>query len=116
MFLDATKYFGSVSISKTRMMGFKAVFILLAIVCCLWLLICGSLIFSLEAFASSDGRAQSVATGAIYFASFFLVLIINVAVIAPAIQLLQPFRLLHLWRNEKRAFTPRQRFRSKSHM
>ncbi|KAF8587371.1 hypothetical protein K439DRAFT_1630859 [Ramaria rubella] len=108
----AARFNGSVSVSSVRITAFKATFFILTVVCCIWLVACGSMIFALEAFASSSGRTQTVASGSVYFSAFLLVLIINVAIISPALLLLQPLRLWRLLRREKSALTPRQRFRA----
>ncbi|KAF8527839.1 hypothetical protein BU17DRAFT_73534 [Hysterangium stoloniferum] len=106
------KFSSSVSVSAARIKSFQAAFLLLVGVCCVWLIACGSVIFALEAFATSNSKAQIVADGAIYFAAFLLVMIINVAIIAPALILIQPLHLWRLIRRERMAVTPRQRFRT----
>ncbi|KIJ45476.1 hypothetical protein M422DRAFT_59699 [Sphaerobolus stellatus SS14] len=108
---NAAGSYGPASVSASQIRGFKATFVLLCIVSCIWIVTIGGLVFSLESFATGTGRTHSVANGSIYFATFLLVMVINVAIISPALLLLQPF---HLWRIkslEKGAATPRQRFR-----
>ena len=45
--------------------------------------------------------------------AFFLALVVNVAIIVPGLLLLQPSRLRKILWHERRAITPRQRFRGK---
>jgi len=53
-----------------------------------------------------------VASGSIYIGAFLLALVLSVAIIAPGLLMLQPIRAWRLLRAEKRAITPRQRFRA----
>lgn len=71
----------------------------------------GAVLFAVEAIQSQTGAAKEVANGSIIMTALALTLIINVAIISPALAMLQPFRLLRVMRAEKMAITPRQRFR-----
>lgn len=92
-------------------MAYRATFFILCVVAVLWFTAVGAVIFSLEAFDASSGRPKSVANGSIYMSTFFLALIVNVAIITPGLLLLQPTRLKRVLWHERRAITPRQRFR-----
>lgn len=77
----------------------------------IWLIAVGALLFALQAFSSEQGETKTIATGAIYMSVLALAVILNVAIIFPALLMLQPFHLWHVLRAEKQAVTPRQRFR-----
>lgn len=79
-----------------------------------WLVICGSVIFSIESFATGLHRTQAVADGLLYFIPFLIVLTLALTVIFPALWLIQPLRLARLLKRRKFTVTPRQRFRSMS--
>ena len=108
---DAAKFNSAVSMSMTQLTAFRATFYLLTFVAGVWLVAVGSTIFALRAFDTSTERAKSVSQGSIYMATFLLVLIINVAIISPALLMLQPFRLWKMYWRSRRAVTPRQHFR-----
>jgi hypothetical protein len=69
------------------------------------------MIFAMEAFNSGSSRVEAVAHGSIYVGAYILVIVINAAFISPALLLLQPRKAWRIWRNERVAITPRQRFR-----
>ncbi|KZS96094.1 hypothetical protein SISNIDRAFT_451774 [Sistotremastrum niveocremeum HHB9708] len=108
----ASRFGGSISVSHTQLNAFRATFCLLVIISTIWLVAVGALIFSLRSFDLSNARTRSVANGSIYMAAFLLAVLINLAIIAPALLLLQPVRLWSTLRHEKSALTPRQRFRA----
>ena len=83
----------------------------MAIVGGAWLFTVGSALFAFDAFSTFAPGAPVVANGAIYMAAFAMSLILTVAVIAPALLMLQPLHLLRVLRAEVAAVTPRQRFR-----
>ncbi|KAJ7091404.1 hypothetical protein B0H15DRAFT_234366 [Mycena belliarum] len=105
---------GSVSVSGGQLFVFKAMFYILAAIGAVWLITVGALIYTLRAFntATGAGRSNTVANGAIYMSILALSLIFTVAIVVPGLLLLQPVRLWHTIRAEKRAVTPRQRFRA----
>ncbi|KAJ6620255.1 hypothetical protein B0H10DRAFT_2163535 [Mycena sp. CBHHK59/15] len=107
---------GSVSVSGTQLFVFRAMFYILVAIGAIWLITVGALVYTLQAFnADSDStlqQSQSVANGAIYMSILALSLIFTVAIVFPGLLLLQPIRLWHVLRAEKRALTPRQRFRA----
>ncbi|KAF8079018.1 hypothetical protein FPV67DRAFT_1467201 [Lyophyllum atratum] len=103
---------GSISISGGQLFVFRITFFILTSVAALWLITVGAILFSLRAFSSNSGTSQSVANGSIYMSILALSIILNVAIIFPALLLLQPFRLWHVLRDERQAVTPRQRFRA----
>jgi hypothetical protein len=77
----------------------------------IWLITVGALIYTLQAFNSDSGRTETIANGALYMSILALSLVFTVAIVFPGLLLLQPIRLWRLLRAEKRALTPRQRFR-----
>jgi len=76
----------------------------------MWLTAIGAVLYAVNAF-QNGGASRSVADGSILMTVLALALIINVAIISPGLLMLQPFRLWRVVRNERRAITPRQRFR-----
>ncbi|KAI5123599.1 hypothetical protein M0805_003416 [Coniferiporia weirii] len=108
----AAHYSGSISVSSAKFSAFKASFFILTVVGVMWFTAAGAVIFAIGAFAVGSERVTTVANGAIYMSIFFLALVANVTVISPGLLLLQPARLKALLRHEKRAVTPRQRFRA----
>ncbi|KAH0591166.1 hypothetical protein H2248_001263 [Termitomyces sp. 'cryptogamus'] len=104
--------YGTISISSGHLLVFKVTFFILASVAALWLIIVGALLYSFQAFNSHTEIAKSVANGSIYMAILALAIIFTVAVIFPALLLLQPFHLMHVLRHKRQAVTPRQRFRA----
>ena len=99
------------SVSGNQLFSFKIVFFVLTAVGCLWLVAVGAVIFSLQSLSGGEAITRSLANGSVYLSILCLTVIINVAIIFPAILLLQPSRLWHVLRAEKQAITPRQRFR-----
>lgn len=93
---------------------FKAVFYMLVAVDGVWLFTAGTILFTFGAFSTSTAESSTVANGAIYMSAFAMTLIVNVAVIAPALLMLQPFHLWRVLREERTAVTPRQRFRGEA--
>jgi calcium permeable stress-gated cation channel len=102
---------GSVSISAGERLAFKTSFWVIALVSFAYLLAIGSILFSMQSLSTSPTKSRTVADGSIYMAVLALFMIMNVAIIAPGLLLLQPFRLNKVVRTEKHAITPRQRFR-----
>lgn len=98
------------------MSTFKAVFLILTFVGLMWFTTVGALVFAMDSFAVDTQRPTTVANGSIYMSAFFLALIINVAIIAPGLLLLQFSKLKRIIRNERSAVTPRQRFRGRKLM
>ncbi|KAJ7482288.1 hypothetical protein B0H11DRAFT_2193371 [Mycena galericulata] len=103
---------GSVSVSGSQLFVFKAMFYMLVGIGAIWLITVGALIYTLQAFNSDSDRTQTVANGSIYMGILALSLVFTVAIIFPGLLLLQPVRLWRVLRAEKRALTPRQRFRA----
>jgi hypothetical protein len=110
-FTAAADHSSLISVSGSQLSAFKATFFLLTIVSALWVVAVGSVLFAMGAFSAGSGRAETVAHGSIYVGAFILAIVINVAIISPALLLLQPHRVWRIWRNERAAITPRQRFR-----
>ncbi|GJJ09404.1 hypothetical protein Clacol_003626 [Clathrus columnatus] len=108
----ASQTTGIVSASLAYVKGFKATFIFLNATYGFWLVACGSVIFSLESFAVGVHRTQAVADGILYFASFLIVLTFALAMIYPALWIIQPMRLAQFYRRKNFTLTPRQRFRT----
>lgn len=107
----AAKFTGAASVSATRLRAFKATFYVLTFVATIWIVAVGAVIFGLEAIDRSQARTSTIANGSTYIAVLLLVLVLNAAVIAPGLQMLQPLRLWKVHRAQKRAITPRQYFR-----
>ncbi|KAJ7938158.1 hypothetical protein B0H13DRAFT_2301727 [Mycena leptocephala] len=103
---------GSVSVSGGQLFVFKAMFYMLVGIGAIWLITVGALIYTLQAFNSDSGRTETIANGALYMSILALSLVFTVAIVFPGLLLLQPIRLWRLLRAEKRALTPRQRFRA----
>ena len=93
------------------MATFKVIFYTLVIIGSVWLFTVGAILFAFEAFSTSTPESPVVADGAIYMSAFAMVLIVNLAIIFPALLMLQPVRLWRVLKDEKAAVTPRQRFR-----
>ncbi|KAG8742653.1 hypothetical protein FRC10_001136 [Ceratobasidium sp. 414] len=108
----AARYAGAISVSATRFRAFKATFYVLVFVATAWIIAVGALIFGLHAFDTSTARAGTVADGATYIAVLLMVIVLNAAVIAPGLLMLQPVRLWKVWRARRKAVTPRQHFRA----
>ena len=87
-------------------------FFILTVIAAIGLIVVGALIFAIEAFSTLHQPSTQVANGAIYISAFALSIVITVAIISPALLMLQPFRLWKVVRAEKHAITPRQRFRA----
>ncbi|KAI0785000.1 hypothetical protein C8Q75DRAFT_777072 [Abortiporus biennis] len=102
----------SVSVSGSQLIIFKSIFYVLTLVAGVWLFAIGAILFTMGAFNLNAKESQTVANGAIYMSAFAMVLIVNIAVIFPALLLLQPARLWRVLQEEKAAITPRQRFRA----
>lgn len=111
MIVDAARYNGNISKAAVQLSTFRAVFFILALVGLMWFTAVGALVFAMDSFAVGTQRPTTVANGSIYMSAFFLALIINVAIIAPGLLLLQFARLKRVIQNERQAVTPRQRFR-----
>jgi hypothetical protein len=102
---------GAVSISGNKLLVFKTTFFLLATVGTIWIVAIGTLLYAMNALNMGSQETKTLANGSIYLAVLAFALVINVAIIAPALLMLQPLRLWHVVRSEKQAITPRQRFR-----
>lgn len=111
---DSSQLRNTVSLSGMQMATFKTVFYILAIVGSVWLFTVGAVLFAFGAFSTSTSESPVVADGAVYMSAFAMVVIVNLAIIFPALLLLQPVRLWRVLRDEKAAVTPRQRFRGES--
>ena len=107
----AARYSGAVSVSVARLKAFKAVFWVFVIVAGIWIVTAGSLIVGLRGLDNGINASSSIANGSVTTAIFLLIILLNIAIIAPGLLLLQPVRLWKLWKAKKRARTPRQLFR-----
>lgn len=92
-------------------MLFKTTFYVLMAIATVWLIAIGGILYAFSALSLSTQRPQKVADGTIYVATLLLAIALTIAVIAPALLLLQPFHLVRVLRAEREAITPRQRFR-----
>lgn len=104
---------GTVSVSSGQLLVFKTTFLILTAVAAVWLIAIGAILFAVQALSDGTSASQTIANGSIYMSALAMVIIINVAIIFPALLLLQPFRLLRLRRAERESVTPRQGFRGK---
>ncbi|THH33123.1 hypothetical protein EUX98_g1076 [Antrodiella citrinella] len=102
----------SVSVSGSQLVVFKSIFYILVIIAAIWMFGIACILFAMRAFNTGIGETKAIANGAIYISAFAMMLAMNVAVIFPALLMLQPFRVWRVLRAEKAAFTPRQRFRA----
>ena len=102
---------GTVSVSSGQLLVFKITFFILTTVATIWLIAVGALLFALPVFNAGGPKSQTVANGSIYMSALAMVIVLNVAVIFPALLLLQPLRLWQVRRAEKDAVTPLQTFR-----
>lgn len=103
---------GSISISENQLLIFKTTFFILT-AASLWLVTIGALLHAIYAFSVGSGMSKSVANGSVYMGILALTIVISLAIILPALLLLQPVRLWHVLQAEHQALTPRQRFRGK---
>ena len=101
----------SVSLMRCRFITFKAVFYAILCVGSIWLFTIAAILFAFAAFNNDAMESLTVATGTIYAAVLAMAVILTVALVGPALLMLQPARLLRVLRRERRALTPRQRFR-----
>jgi len=108
--LDIARFSGHVSVSGSQITAFKTTFIVLAVMGAVWLTAIGAVLYAVNVI-QDGGASKTIADGSIFMTVLALALIINVAIIAPGLLMLQPFRLWRVTRNERRAITPRQRFR-----
>ncbi|PPQ90938.1 hypothetical protein CVT25_008249 [Psilocybe cyanescens] len=106
------KIHGSVSISGNQLLIFKISFFILTGIGAVWLVAIGAVLFSMQAFNTDINTTKTLATGSVYMSVLALAIVINVAIILPALLMLQPIRLWRVLRAEKQALTPRQRFRA----
>ncbi|KAL6304772.1 hypothetical protein BKA93DRAFT_732188 [Sparassis latifolia] len=102
----------SISVSASRLFGFKTIFYILTLVPGIWLFTVGSILFAIHSFSIHLSESESVGNGVIYMSAFALMLVLAVAVGFPALLMLQPLRFWRVIRTEKYAVTPRQRFRA----
>jgi calcium permeable stress-gated cation channel len=100
-------------VSVGQLTVFKATFFILSAVATLWLVAVGALLFALRSLDTNSQRSKSVANGSIYMSALALTIIITLAIIFPALLLLQPIRLWKVMRRLRGAITPRQQFRGK---
>ena len=107
----AARYSGAVSVSVARLKAFKAMFWVFVIVSGIWIVTAGALIVGLKGLDNGNNASSSIANGSVATAIFLLIILLNIAIIAPGLLLLQPVRLWKLWKAKKRARTPRQLFR-----
>ena len=106
----------SVSVSGGHLVIFKAIFCILTIVATVWMFAAGSVIFAMRSFNTKVAVAASIANGAIYMSAFATMLVVTIAIVFPALLMIQPLRLWKVTRAEKGAVTPRQRFRGASYL
>ncbi|CAE6524811.1 unnamed protein product [Rhizoctonia solani] len=108
----AARLSGPASVSGKRLRSFKATFYVLTFIATAWIIAVGALVFGVQAFATRSQRPTTVADGTTYIAVLLMVIVLNAAVIAPGLQILQPIKLWKMYRAKQKAITPRQRFRA----
>lgn len=108
---DATRLSTAVSISALELTSFKITFWVITLIGFLMLTAIGSILFAIGAFSRSTQRSATVANGSVYMSALMLAIVINLAIIAPGLLVLQPLRLWRTTRAERNAVTPRHRFR-----
>lgn len=89
-------------------------FWVITIVGFIFLTVVGAILFAVHAIDLHDKRSATIANGSVYMSVLLLGFILNVAIIAPGLLLLQPVRLWKIQRAERHAITPRHRFRCES--
>jgi len=102
---------GSVSVSGNQLLVFKITFFVLTAIGAVWLIAIGAILFAMQALNTNLDVTRSITNGSVYMAVLALAIVINIAIILPALLMLQPMRLWRVLRAEKQAITPRQRFR-----
>ncbi|KZP25372.1 hypothetical protein FIBSPDRAFT_820851 [Athelia psychrophila] len=108
----ATNMRGTVSVSAGQLIVFKVVFWILTLAAGVFLVLVGALLFAAPDFDTGVSAWQAVADGSIYISTLVMLICTSMAVIFPALLMLQPLRLLSLRRAESEALTPRQNFRA----
>ncbi|CAE6437914.1 unnamed protein product [Rhizoctonia solani] len=108
----ASRFSGPASVSAEKLRAFKATFYVLTFVATVWIIAAGALIFGVGAFGADSQRSRTVADGTTYIAVILMVIVLNAAVIAPGLQMLQPIRFWKIYWAKQKAITPRQRFRA----
>jgi hypothetical protein len=103
---------GSISISAGQLIVIKAMFYLIVGVAVIGLIVAGALLYAFSALSNGTRVSKTVADGSIYIAILVLAILINIAIVSPALLMLQPLHLRQVLRAEKTARTPRQRFRA----
>ncbi|OCH87483.1 hypothetical protein OBBRIDRAFT_736098 [Obba rivulosa] len=106
------QFSNSISISRGQDSLFKTIFWVIVLIAGIWLFTVGAILFAFGEFSNDSGETIGVADGAIYMSELALAIVLSVAVIFPALLMLQPIRLWQVVRAERKAVTPRQRFRA----
>jgi len=101
----------TISVSAGQRIVIKAMFYMIVAISVIGLVVAGALLYAFGALSQGTRRSETVADGTIYIAILLLAIVINVAIISPALLLLQPLRLRRVLSAEKAAKSPRQRFR-----
>ena len=101
----------TISVSAGQRIVIKAMFYMIVAISVIGLVVAGALLYAFGALSQGTRRGETVADGTIYIAILLLAIVINVAIISPALLLLQPLRLRRVLSAEKAAKSPRQRFR-----
>ncbi|KAG8890809.1 hypothetical protein FRB98_004854 [Tulasnella sp. 332] len=110
----SSRFTGKPSVATTRLAEFQAMFAILAVVCVIWLVTIGGILFATDALANGSAQAPTVAEGAVYIAILMMLILFNLAIISPGLLLLQPLQTWKVMRAQRKAATPRQRFRGQN--
>ncbi|EIW71693.1 hypothetical protein TREMEDRAFT_60613 [Tremella mesenterica DSM 1558] len=106
----AMALFLAVSLAIFTTNPFKGTFYLL-LWSVIWLVTVASLEYSVQGFVSHVQEGRTVGDGAIFSTWFIFVLLLDVAIIVPAIYLLRPYQLIRYLSKRRSARTPREKFR-----
>ncbi|KAG9015185.1 hypothetical protein FRB94_004304 [Tulasnella sp. JGI-2019a] len=108
----SSRFTGKPSVATTRLAEFEAIFTVLVVICGVLLVVIGGILFATSALANGSAQGTTVAEGAVYIAILMMLIMFNLAIIAPGLLLLKPVRLWKLIRQQRKSITPRQNFRA----
>ncbi|KAI0275250.1 hypothetical protein BC834DRAFT_815275 [Gloeopeniophorella convolvens] len=108
----SARHVATVSISAGQLLVIKAMFYMLVAVAVIGLITAGAILYAFGALSQGVRRTKTIADGSVYISIVVLAIVVNMAVAAPALLMLQPLRLRRVLRALKAASTPRQRFRA----
>ncbi|WVQ76699.1 hypothetical protein IAR50_006373 [Cryptococcus sp. DSM 104548] len=101
----------TVTRTKQKLLAYKATFWLLLWVMLVWVILTIALEYASQNLIQGVQKARGVGDGTIWSSWFIFVLLLNLAIIAPGLYLLQGKRLSNYLARRGKAVTPRQLFR-----